>query len=122
MDIKFRVWCKNNNEWEKDSVALLKDGTLLDLNKRIPLRKDTHVVQFHTGLKDMAEKEIYDGDIIKTYFAGEDQGNVIVKYEDAAYVICNSLEDNYYEGTLIDIYEYEEIEVIGNIYENPELI
>lgn len=80
--------------------------------------KDIELMQY-TGLKDMREKEIYEGDIVKLR---ANHGIGVIKYSDewGAFVVeyikprpLVVLGMNYYK---------EDIEVIGNIYENPELI
>jgi len=63
------------------------------------------ILLFFTGLKDRNGKEIYEGDVIcNMRYSPQEQ---IVKWGEGKY-----------EG----IWNYKEAEVIGNIYENPELI
>lgn len=73
----------------------------------------------YTGLKDKNEKEIYEGDIVKLR---ANHGIGVIKYSDewGAFVIeyikprpLAVLGMNYYK---------EDIEILGNIYENPELL
>jgi len=134
---EFRVWCKNKNEWEKHTCYLAENGTLFQVvgGNLIRCSTETHVVQFHTGLRDKNNNKIYEGDILK--------GNCIVKFgyqeeifnsfisigdgeEDNQYIlVCGVyLEDKYGGYKTLSNYldDYNELEIIGNIYKNPELL
>lgn len=67
-----------------------------------------------TGLPDRNNVEIYEGDILKTDVRA---GNMKVIYFDT--YASFMLE---YKGLLYPLNEGADIEVIGNIYENPELL
>lgn len=73
----------------------------------------------YTGHKDKNGKEIYDGYIVKGNFI-KDNSEVIGKVayfdKDTAF-ICHLLGGDY--AILVSL---EHLEVIGNIYENPELL
>lgn len=65
---KFRVWCKNKNQWESDDIFVNPFGTIfhIDRNKRmIQVSKNTHILEQYTGLKDPAKREVFKNDILK---------------------------------------------------------
>jgi uncharacterized phage protein (TIGR01671 family) len=79
-----------------------------------------YVVQMYTGVKDRNEKEIYEGDIIRTT-GGESHPNVgLVYFACGAFLIDGAglLHD---EVTSLKPDFAQDLEVIGNKCENPEL-
>ena len=72
----------------------------------------------YTGLKDKNDKEIYEGDIVrhKTYGYSVVKTGVVRWIDNETRFTFDVIGTN--EKLLIDEYD----EVIGNIYENPELL
>ena len=68
-----------------------------------------------TGLFDKNGKEIFEGDIVS--IDTDEFGLLVVKYETGIYWLT---EDEQCVEHLSDYYKY--VSVIGNIYENPELL
>ncbi len=112
---KFRVWDKTNKKWLDTSELFLNSEGLLvrpdDQGGYIFDDVDYDVI-FCTGLKDKNGKLIYEGDILKGEF-----GNIeVVEW------IGKRIDDEFeWTGFGLD-YHSNESEIIGNIYENPELI
>ena len=82
-----------------------------------PYMEDIHLMQY-TGLKDSEGTEIYEGDILESVaFGSEEIGKIIYSEDDAMFeldtdgVVLNFSNENSKWWT-----------VIGNIYENPELL
>ena len=107
--IKFRVWCKNKNECEKNFSAIGQDGCLFQVGEFWKaISQDNHIIMQFTGLLDKNGKEIYEGDIVKCLHTP---------------AIVGKVEWN--TGCLtykVGIYDLAELpgfqEVIGNIHEN----
>lgn len=135
--IKFRAWnkethkmvfqCDMNDSLEnkeyyftlnEDSVDLLR----YDEDYSAYVNCNADIMQY-TGIKDAEGKEIYEGDIVKASecIPGEDFiGKVIYDEWGGCYFMIREGEGNYCKIT-IDL-EYYSHYVIGNIYENPELL
>ena len=118
-EIKFRAWDKDkklmkevhglcwDNEYEhKLEVEYVYEGEGNDWDY-----EDECILMQYTGLKDKNGKEIYEGDIVKHISL---LMNWVVKWLNSSWMLENS--DKLTEN--IDFVD----EVIGDIYENPELI
>jgi len=119
--IKYRVWCKNFKEWEKDEILTDKFGNIFHCGKtgmRI-VSPDSHVIQQFTGLKDKNNKEVYDGDIIKqnSHF-----GEILVCQYREKFGMWTFRIRNDGDSFHFHYWELKEFEVVGNIFENSELI
>lgn len=88
--------------------------------------KDEYDLMQYTGLKDKNGKEIYEGDIVKCW----DDSAITKKYEwglDKIHVGVIKYNPPHFSLVIEDIQlihwsSAENIEIIGNIYENPELL
>nr|DAO22384.1 MAG TPA: YopX protein [Caudoviricetes sp.] len=78
---------------------------------------DENTIGQYTGLHDKNGKEIYEGDIVKIKYRDEDIGKVIYEHNGFSIDVTN-MNKNYWRVSFVNNF----IEVIGNIYENPELL
>ena len=77
-----------------------------------------------TGLKDKNGKLIFEGDIIKEWFGETGTYQVIYENSTASFIFSN-LNDEDYDYDLRqnpDLFPDQDLEIIGNIHENPELL
>ena len=126
-NIKFRAWQRDKRMMCKvrDIHFLSKQASLEEKENVINTRsfKDIKLMQF-TGLYDKNRKEIYEGDIIKySAYSDESAGikegiaSVVWDKEETGYYLAND-----YKSNLFYLIKDLECEVIGNIYENYELL
>ncbi len=112
---------KKNKSFEIDSIETSKKDLAWSINNNLIL------LQF-TGLKDKHGKEIYEGDIIRkevTILGTEEMRRFTFKiYFEWGQVIGEGLTEDAL-GKLVEkrpIRFPSQFQVIGNIYENPELL
>lgn len=76
-----------------------------------------------TGLHDKNGKEIYEGDVLRVGVIEKTKQNREVVYENGAFFTLVPADKKMVSSDhLVAYYSKEEIEIIGNIYENPELL
>ena len=142
-EIKFRCWNKNKKCMMKVmGIDLAKPIFIygIDYKKDRVYFKDLELMQF-TGLKDKNSIEIFEGDIIRTYGYNDkwDDGAIgDVDWDEECggfrfnwkILLAKSGEKDFRKpiSTICSSSAYNSderegrIEVIGNIYENPELL
>jgi uncharacterized phage protein (TIGR01671 family) len=123
-EIKFRCWDKLNKEMSiVDCFDDEKIGVMLKRGYATIPRKNCVLMQY-TGENDRNGKEIYEGDIIKIPENWNEYGMNAGEIYEIFYNECGfRLKPKYRKNAKgMWLEDTEKLEVIGNIYENPELI
>lgn len=116
---KFRAWFENKkvmsevkkiNFWSEELDTVAFEGKSLE---------DVELMQA-TGLFDKNGAEIFEGDILADVDeSGDELVYLYVIYKDGKFMAVESEERGYF-ADLVDCTTYHS--VVGNIYENPELL
>ena len=108
--LKYRVWNPNENQFEPD--AWLYQNGKLDHDTVYLAHMQNWIVSASTGIFDVDGKEIYEGDIVSfdnmRYSSILMTSPKIVEYDKGAFNIAHRLIEN--------------LKIVGNIYQNPNLV
>lgn len=128
-EILFKGKRTNNNEWIYGNLIHTKKEDLdyyeiITLDGLQSSTVKTETVRQFTGLTDRNGKKIFEGDIVKTKEFGKRGKNGVnynnfdifeVIYSSAAFVVNNS-------NRMFHMLKGEKYEIIGNRWDNPELL
>ena len=121
-DIKFKLLDKTTNKFWLEGKGWDMYSLFVSYRECI-CQTDKFELMQYTGLKDSNGKEIYEGDIVRYEIPWLDNEKVIrlIKYDETFLGFVGGDKEKTYI-ILYEILEMENIEIIGNIYENPELL
>lgn len=145
-EIKFRAWNTEVNHMAKvvtvqEMLAYCPEGE--DCDSNLEWYNENLIIMQYTGLKDKNGKEIYEGDVVEYWYElSRNQGKVTEQTFEGVVVFKDVKIENGYEpdsrhiGFVLECKNEPQhggdtwytdlsasnLEIIGNIYENPELL
>lgn len=124
MEYKFRVWDKDLNmmSYSNDDLLVMFLGNDICVAYDNPAGdgevKNYELMQY-VGIKDINGVEIYEGDILKCKLYNDRYENYKVHWneKEGMFEALNKFNTNFIDYTM-----WNEFEIVGNLYENPELM
>ena len=137
--LKYRIWDKKAKSYTNSigypgasfhcvsNYYLSPDGEIVDFVTTIgcnqddatkgPVDQDDYIVEFNTGMKDKNGRPIYDGDVVEW-------GNLkyLVEWESNKWQARCPYHHRYHHPKLEHFRDVESGIVVGNIFENEELL
>ena len=133
--MKYRVWCKNKREYERDQTFLTNDGRLFQeggYGSMQYLNLDNHIIEQFSELKDKNGTELYEGDFVgykteidKNRFDTETRySEGVIAFEDGRFGIKEFNENGGYSISkipskvkMIGAVRQIECEIVGNVHD-----
>lgn len=116
-EIRFRAWDGRSMN-DEQLLSITMQGDLQSDGGSAGVRGVDYPLMQFTGLKDKNGTEIYEGDVVR-WDVNETSVTAPVGFESGAFWMLESIETSF---AVYNDWGRGEYEVIGNLYENPELL
>ena len=120
-ELKFRAWDEKYNCWDESPITCYPYEEF---------KKQGRTIQWSTGLKDIDNKDIYDGDLVELHTAANDHAVGVKENHYGLYQIywdrkykLKEIKPNWFLKVIDnDCANFNIMKVVGNVFENPELL
>lgn len=114
--LKIRAWDEDSQKMNGNvEIYINKDKTI-----EVHSKDDKTIVMQSTGLLDMYDEEVFEGDVLKTY---DGELAKVVWNKELACWEAEFLSEIVDLSVVADVKSIRsDCEIVGNIYENPELL
>lgn len=133
---RFRVWDRKHDSFVNETYHAISSFGTLQIDGHTITEPNRYVIQQYTGLNDVSDRTIYEGDILQivNIFSEKHLAFVVWDIAKPAYIWMIGetwmlhFIDGFAKGENTPLYPYcqprssFDIAVVGNIYENPELL
>lgn len=135
-EILFRGKWRDNGEWEYGSLVIAKDA--IDEQQRTYILEDADFYGYgeftgvcdvdpatigqYTGLTDKNGEKIFEGDIVECWSEGVCAQGTVQQNKGGLWIIYPAWQKRIMWGLCPDEYGGTDVEIIGNIHDNPELL
>lgn len=138
-EIIFKAKRKDNGEWVEGFVfefkgefyimemtqtfmtAYYNEESVVDFNMRAVEIDPNTLCQF-TGLTDKNDQKIWENDIVQAWSEGSNAIGKVIRRVDGLYIMYPAYQKKEFWGLYPNENGKTTVEVIGNIFDNPELL
>lgn len=115
--------CEYQGQWLEGFYAVENGKPFIAIPKGNGLNGfycDPETIEQFTGLTDIHRVKIFEQDIVKVYDPCEEKPIIgVVKFGNGSFYICDTDFNSYRRWMDYEVYE---VEVVGNVWDNPELL
>jgi uncharacterized phage protein (TIGR01671 family) len=113
-EIKFRYWDGEKIDYDPCMKVIGQKYCSLNSHFSKDMNPDNvDILMQYTGIKDQNKTEVYEGDVSEDFSTGE---RFVIEFVDGAFCLVDSEKIGH------EILDLQHQHIIGNIYQNPELL